>query len=188
MSYLSRPVGAYLFGLYSDKKGRKYPLITSSFLMGLSTIAIGLIPSYQQIGIIAPILLLIFRLIQSLSISGEFNNSSIFLMEHNPAQQTIAGSWIGMASSAGMFVGGLIAVIIGLTSNLWSWRVAYIAIGVTSLLLMLLRYKLQESPLFININKKNLSDFSLKKMFFDHKKGLLKIACISAFMSVYIYT
>ncbi|WP_077216761.1 MFS transporter, partial [Piscirickettsia litoralis] len=176
ISYLSRPLGGLLFGLYADKHGRRSPLIISSLLIGLATIAIGCIPSYQHIGLLAPILLLIFRLVQSLAISGEFNNSAIYLMEHNPKRTTLAGSWIGTASSAGMFVGGLIAVLVSASHHPHSWRLAYIVIGCLSLLLMLLRKRLLESPSYQQMlltQPKTSHQAVLSQLIKHHQLGLI---------------
>ncbi|MCF6767278.1 MFS transporter [Thiotrichales bacterium 19S11-10] len=189
ISYLARPLGALCFGLYSDFKGRKSPLLYSAFFLGLSTICIGLIPSYQSIGILAPILLLGFRLIQSFAISGEFNNAAIFLMEHTPRKKILAGSIIGMASSCGMFLGGLCALLVDLIHTENSWRYLYICIGIITFILMHLRYKLSESPIFINyineIEKQQSNSFW--QLIKENKTSLYKIAVIASFMSVYIY-
>ncbi|MCF6775146.1 MFS transporter [Thiotrichales bacterium 19X7-9] len=190
ISYLARPLGALFFGLYSDYQGRKQPLLLSALFIGLATIGIGVIPSYQAIGILAPILLLGFRLIQSFAISGEFNNSAIFLMEHTPRRQILAGSFIGFASSLGMFIGGLFAATVGWFNSELSWRSAYIIVGILTFFFMLLRTKLQESPIFLQYinqlkDQKSLPFITLLK---QHKLGLLKIAAVASFMSVYIYT
>ena len=190
ISYISRPIGGLIFGVYSDVKGRKKPLIISAMLMALATIGIGLIPSYEMIGVWAPILLLICRLIKSMAVAGEFNNSSIFLMEHAKSKKTLAGSWIGVASSAGMFTGSVIAYIVSTVSYTNSWQIAFILVGISSLVIMVFRQSLKESPEFIvytenkNTNKKKVSMYS---SFMSQKDGLLKIAIIASFLCVYIY-
>ncbi|MCF6765413.1 MFS transporter [Thiotrichales bacterium 19S3-7] len=190
ISYLARPLGALFFGLYSDYRGRKQPLLFSAFFIGIATIAIGLIPSYQTIGILAPILLLGFRLIQSFAISGEFNNSAIFLMEHTPKKQVLAGSFIGFASSLGMFIGGIFAALVGSFQSDLSWRSAYIIVGILTFIFMLLRTKLQESPIFLHYIEQLKTHKSLPfmRLLKQYKLGLLKIAAVASFMSVYIYT
>ncbi|WP_034413989.1 hypothetical protein [Candidatus Photodesmus blepharus] len=99
--------------------------------MGLATIGIGLIPSYETVGIISPSLLLFFRFIQSTAVAGEFNNSSIFLIERSKKR-----SWIGVASSSDMFTGILITYIVNTTSYEYAWRIEFISVGVISLILM----------------------------------------------------
>lgn len=191
ISYLARPLGALCFGFYSDFLGRKKPLIFSALIIGFATIGIGIIPSYQTIGILAPSLLLGFRLLQSFAISGEFNNSAIFLIEHIPTRSLLAGSLIGMASSAGMFFGSLLAFITGFfDAPALSWRIIYISIGIISFLLMLLRTKLQESPVFLAYLKelKSGERISFLTLIKQYKIGLIQIAAIASFMSVYIYT
>lgn len=190
VSYISRPIGGLIFGVYSDVKGRKKPLIISAMLIALATIGIGLIPSYEMIGVWAPILLLICRLIQSMAVAGEFNNSSIFLMEHARSKKTLAGSWIGVASSAGMFTGSVIAYIVSTVSYTNSWQIAFILVGISSLVTMVFRRSLIETPAFIvytenkNTKKKRVSMYS---SFMSQKDGLLKIAIIASFLCVYIY-
>lgn len=191
ISYLARPLGGLIFGLYSDSNGRKFPLIVSAFLIAISTIGIGLIPSYQSIGILAPILLLFFRLLQSFSVAGEFNNASIFLMEHATTKKTLAGSFIGMASSAGMFIGGLFAYLISLSPNDdISWRYAYIIVGIFSFFMMLFRQRLTESPIYLELRKSKKTNDKLNILYTlkNHFSGIIKIFILASFMSVYIYT
>ncbi|WP_108652724.1 MFS transporter [Dongshaea marina] len=190
IAYLSRPVGGLLFGLMADRKGRRKPLIYSSLLVGLATIGIGLLPGYATIGIASPILLLVCRLIQSIAVSGEFNNSSIFLIEHAARYKTLAGSWVGTASSAGMFSGGLIAYLLSLSSYPHSWRFAFILVGVASLIIMLMRKSLEETPDYIHYRQqaRAVQPPSFRKLAYHHREGLLRIAIIAAFLSIYIYT
>jgi len=80
--FIMRPIGGLFFGYIGDRKGRKSALFLSLFLMGTATFLMGMIPTYNTIGIVAPILLLICRLTQGLAVSGEFNGAAIFLIEH----------------------------------------------------------------------------------------------------------
>lgn len=187
ISYIGRPLGGLLFGYYADKRGRRPPLIISAFLIAFATMGIGLIPSYAQIGIIAPILLLICRFIQSISVAGEFNNASIYLIEHAQKRKILAGSWVGTAASAGMFTGGLIAYILSQIDYQDAWRFAFITAGILSLVIMCFRTTLSESPQFSPPSTQNNSP-SLYQQLTKHKLGLLKIAVIAAFMCLYIYT
>ncbi|MGJ3495456.1 Proline porter II [Piscirickettsia salmonis] len=197
ISYLGRPLGGLIFGLYADKHGRRAPLILSAVLIGITTIGIGCIPSYQHIGIFAPILLLSLRLLQSFAISGEFNNAAIYLMEHNPIYTTLAGSWIGTASSAGMFIGGMTAVLVSTSHFPQSWRFAYIMVGVVALIVMLLRKRLLESPAYQQylIDSAQAHSYSIPvpehpliRLLKYHKVSLIKITLMAAFLNVYIYT
>ncbi|CAH0538545.1 MFS transporter [Vibrio marisflavi] len=189
ISYIGRPLGGIVFGLYADKKGRRKPLIFSSLLAGIATAAIGVIPSYGQIGMFAPALLLVCRLAQSFAVSGEFNNSSIFLIEHASKNRILAGAWIGTAASAGMFFGGGVAYLVSLSSNPNMWQVAFIAVGVISIALACFRKQLAESPEFVQMKAKNSGHGSkIFSQLAKHKIGVFKIAIIGAFLCVYVYT
>ncbi|MCL9779892.1 MFS transporter [Vibrio sp. S4M6] len=189
ISYIGRPLGGLVFGLYADKKGRRKPLIFSSLLAGVATAGIGLIPSYGHIGMLAPALLLVCRLAQSFAVSGEWNNSSIFLIEHAQKNRVLAGAWIGTAGSAGMFFGGVVAYLVSLSSHPNSWQIAFVSIGLLSIVLASFRKQLSESPEFVEFKKTRAS--SNTKIFHTlskHKLGVFKIATIAAFLCVYIYT
>ncbi|WP_299492920.1 MFS transporter [uncultured Shewanella sp.] len=187
ISYIGRPLGGLLFGYYADKKGRRPPLIISAFLIALATIGIGLIPSYQYIGIMAPILLLLCRFIQSIAVAGEFNNASIYLIEHANKHKILAGSWVGTAASAGMFTGGLMAYTISQITYSEAWRLAFIITGIVSLTIMLFRTSLSESPQYTSmLVQKNTR--TIFQELSSHKGRLFNIAVIAAFMCLYIYT
>lgn len=189
ISYIGRPLGGLVFGVYADKKGRRKPLILSSLLAGIATAAIGVIPSYGQIGMLAPALLLLCRLAQSFAVSGEFNNSSIFLIEHATKNRTLAGAWIGTAASAGMFFGGGVAYLVSLSSHPNMWQVAFIAVGLISIALACFRKQLSESPEFVQMKAKNSAQGSkIFSQLAKHKLGVFKIAVIGAFLCVYVYT
>ncbi|CAJ0679429.1 Proline/betaine transporter [Ralstonia mannitolilytica] len=83
VSFITRPVGAIVLGLYADKKGRKAALTLSILLMIVGTLAIALMPSYQQIGIVAPIAILLARLVQGFAVGGEFGSATAFMVEHS---------------------------------------------------------------------------------------------------------
>ncbi|WP_299004505.1 MFS transporter [uncultured Shewanella sp.] len=187
ISYLGRPCGGFIFGYFADKHGRRLPLIISSFLIGISTISIGLIPSYQQLGVIAPLLLLLCRLVQSIAVAGEFNNASIYLIEHAKKHKILAGSWVGTAATAGMFTGCLIAFVLSQSASMGNWRLAFIITGIISLIIMIFRSYLTESPQFVK-QKLKIQSLSLYQQTLKHKRGLLKIGLIAAFMCLYIYT
>lgn len=188
-AYLIRPVSSLMFGYFSDRIGRKPPMIIAMVLMGLSTLLIGMLPTYNEIGLLSPILLLICRILQSISVSGEFQSSAIFLMEHETKNKAFAGSLIIASASGGMFVGGLVASIISSTSNIdLYWRIPFIATGVVTIALSILRTKIQETPVFTQMQRAGRLDknpiSSLKK----HKNEIFNIIAVSAFVCVFVYT
>lgn len=124
LGYLMRPAGAIYFGYIGDKFGRRSALQSSILLMGLASMAIGLLPTYSQIGLLAPLLLTLFRCLQGFAVSGEFNGSAIYLIEHANNKPCRAGSWTGLAAALGMMFGSLMAIIISLPlMPSWSWRI-----------------------------------------------------------------
>lgn len=190
LSYISRPIGGIIFGFFADKTGRRKPLIISSIIVGIATIAIGMLPGYSNVGALSPLLLLLCRLVQSFAVSGEFNNASIFLIEHANRNKVLAGSWVGAASSGGMFLGAIIAYLVRLSDVDYAWRIAFITIGCLSIILALFRRQLIETPEFLKIIQNRIEGdhvnifFTLSK----HKIGIFKIFSIAAFLCVYIYT
>src|SRR5919205_1230197 len=89
VGYVARPVGALVLGHFGDTHGRKNVLILCMFLMGLSTMAVGLLPTYQQVGVLAPVLLVILRLIQGFAVAGEISGASSMILEHAPCGRRI---------------------------------------------------------------------------------------------------
>jgi MHS family proline/betaine transporter-like MFS transporter len=188
--FLMRPIGGVLFGYIGDRKGRKKALFLSLLLMGCSTLFMGLIPTYQTAGIFAPLLLLFCRLLQGLAVSGEFNGAAIFLIEHNTSKYpTLAGSWVGMAAAIGMLLGAVAATLVSLNGMpTWSWRVPFLIAFISCLIANYLRYRLLETPLFVNMTKQpNLPVFPLKEIFSHYKLPFLKNVALAGALSVYIY-
>jgi MHS family proline/betaine transporter-like MFS transporter len=134
--FLMRPLGSLLFGHIGDKKGRKLALTASVGMMAVPTFLIGAIPTYQQIGITASVLLLVLRLLQGLSVGGEYTTSSIFLVEGSAAgRRGFLGSFIPFGACGGVLLGSAIgaAVTTFLDSaavESWGWRVPFL-IGVS---------------------------------------------------------
>ncbi|MFZ9034980.1 MAG: MFS transporter [Francisellaceae bacterium] len=192
ISYLSRPFGGFIFGAFSDLIGRKKPLLISGLIMALSTLLISVIPDFDAIGFAAPLLLLLLRFLQGVAAAGEFNNSAILLMEYSARKRTLAGSWTGFASSAGMFIGSLIALICMRYFSSQSWRVAYAVVGVLSLFIFFMRRRILESPKYLAHQATEKSSPRLSTLFSEiintAKSATLIIIVVSAFMSVYIYT
>ncbi len=149
-----RPLGAVIFGVLGDKVGRKYTFLATLTLMGLSTAAIGLLPTYTQAGIWAPILLVSMRLMQGLALGGEYGGAAIYVAEHAPAgKRGLYTSWI-QASVVGGFVLSLIVVLLCRLSmdkaafETWGWRIPFLLSIVMLAISLYVRLKLAESPVF----------------------------------------
>ncbi|MBS0285766.1 MAG: MFS transporter [Proteobacteria bacterium] len=181
--YLMRPLGAIVFGHIGDSIGRKKALMISLFIMGGATFTIGCLPTYQQIGVLAPFILLIMRMLQGFAISGEYNGAGIFLVEKigqkNPC---LAGSWISASAAFGMVLGGIAAFATSLPSApLWAWRVPFLLGGTSCFVGFWLRATITEAKTHPPVT------LPLMQVFKQHKKSLSIVAAIAAFTGIFVY-
>jgi MFS family permease len=149
-----RPLGAIIFGIIGDRLGRKGAFLATVSLMGASTFLIGLLPTYATAGIVSPILLILFRILQGVALGGEYGGAAIYVAEHSPNERrgAITG-WIQITASFGVIAGLL--VILGTRTAVgeeafldWGWRVPFLVSVVLLIISVWLRYKLSESPAF----------------------------------------
>lgn len=149
-----RPFGALIFGRLGDLIGRKYTFLITMTLMGVGTFFIGLLPSYATLGILAPILLIGFRLVQGLALGGEYGGAAIYVAEHAPPDQRgYYTSWIQTTATLGLFMALLL--ILGIRTLMgeqafgeWGWRIPFLLSAVLLVISIWIRLKLNESPLF----------------------------------------
>ncbi|CAI3935394.1 glycine betaine/L-proline transporter ProP [Commensalibacter papalotli (ex Botero et al. 2024)] len=152
--FLVRPIGGIFFGILGDKYGRQKILSITIIIMSISTFAIGLIPSYQTIGILAPILLLICKLAQGFSVGGEYSGAAIFVAEYAPDRRRgFLGSWLDFGSIAGFVLGaGIVVIISSIIGNEniieWGWRVPFFLALPLGFVGIYLRHQLEETPAF----------------------------------------
>ena len=131
--YFARPVGGVIFGHIGDRYGRKTVLVWSVSLMGLSTFAIGLLPTYAQLGAGAAALLVMLRILQGISVGGEYTGSITFVLEHTkPNHRGLATSWIGVGASLGFLIGsgvGTLMTVFFSPDDLtgWAWRLPFLS-------------------------------------------------------------
>ena len=181
-AFIARPVGGWLFGRQADLNGRRKPMVFSAALMGLATIGICLLPGYSQIGLFATWGLLVLRMAQGLALGGEINTSAMFLVEHHPKNPLIAGSLVAASGALGMFMGGMLAVLVQSTTITWLWRIIFALVGGISLWVCRKRKQLQESPEF------RYEETQKQPLLWRlHWKGLLNIAVVGAYVSVTVY-
>ncbi|HEX7941180.1 MAG TPA: MFS transporter, partial [Gemmatimonadaceae bacterium] len=152
--FAMRPFGALVFGRLGDLVGRKYTFLVTILIMGMSTFIVGVLPSYARIGIAAPVILILLRLLQGLALGGEYGGAATYVAEHAPhGKRGVYTSWIQTTATLGLFLSLL--VILGCRLWLgteefeaWGWRIPFL----TSLALLgvsvWIRLKLNESPLF----------------------------------------
>ncbi|MDA0939170.1 MAG: MFS transporter [Proteobacteria bacterium] len=150
VGFMMRPFGGIIFGHIGDKIGRKKALTISIIGMALSTFAISILPSYESVGVLAPILLIIIRLIQGICIGGEGAGSAIFILEHLEGYKT---GLIGSIVMASNMIGTLLAMLVGLvivnfTDDDFSWRYGFMLGSIMGFVGLHLRRKLAETPVF----------------------------------------
>ncbi len=164
ISFIARPIGGIVWGHYGDKLGRKRILILTIILMSLGTFLIGLIPSYATIGMAAPLLLLLCRLLQGFSASGEYAGASLFIAEHAPkSRRGLLVSVVPASTAAGLLLGALTAA--GLEFSLtedalhsWGWRIPFLVSGPLGLIALYLRLKLEDTPSFQELDHEKPQD------------------------------
>jgi MFS family permease len=181
-----RPLGALVFGRSGDAHGRKGAFLVTMMVMGLATFAIGLLPDYEQIGIFAPILLIICRILQGFALGGEYGGAAIYVAEHSP--QNARGfntSWIQTSAALGLFsalgVILLVRTVVGEEAfQDWGWRLPFMLSLALLAVSMWIRLQLQESPAFTRMKEEGAqSKAPFKEAFAEWKS--LKIVLIVLF-------
>lgn len=157
VGYLARPLGAIVFSHWGDRYGRKISFIVTVIIMAIATFGIGLLPGYEQIGILAPLALAILRLLQGFSFAGEFSGAVTYLYETVPArQQGSSVAWLGAGTMAGVLMGvlmhsALVAVISEQQLLEWGWRIPFLLGGSLGGVSYLMRRRFVESSEFTAI-------------------------------------
>jgi MFS family permease len=182
--FIVRPFGALVFGRLGDIVGRKYTFLLTLILMGGSTFAIGLIPSYESIGFLAPILVLILRLLQGLALGGEYGGAATYVAEHSPANKRgFYTSWIQTTATLGLFVslGVILITRHSLDSDLqtsiakfndWGWRIPFLVSILLVIVSIYIRLKMNESPMFSKLKREGKTSVNPLKESFVHKANL----------------
>lgn len=154
VAFLVRPLGGFVFGPLGDRFGRQRILAITMLTMALGTFAIGVLPGYAQIGIWAPILLLVARLVQGFSTGGEYGGATTFVSEFSPDRRRgFMASWLEFGTLAGYALGA--AVVTVLTATLsqeallsWGWRIPFLAAAPLGIIGLYLRFKLEDTPAY----------------------------------------
>lgn len=170
--FVVRPFGALFFGRLGDIIGRKYTFMATLLLMGGSTFLIGCIPSYETIGFLAPLLVLILRLLQGLALGGEYGGAATYVAEHAPAgEKGYWTSWIQTTATVGLFISLMVilatkSVLSAEDFDLWGWRVPFWVSVVMVGISYLIRKNMDESPIFEKAKKEGtISTNPLKESF-----------------------
>jgi len=164
--FLVRPFGAIVFGRIGDLVGRKYTFLVTIVVMGSATALVGFLPTYETMGMVAPILLVSLRLAQGLALGGEYGGAATYVAEHAPdGKRGSATSWIQTTATVGFF---LALVIIGICRwsmdpkvfTSWGWRVPFILSIILLGISVYIRLKLQESPVFLRMKRRGKTSLS----------------------------
>lgn len=154
VGYVARPIGALVLGHWGDTHGRKHVLIVCMFLMGFSTVAVGLLPTYDQVGLLAPALLVLMRLIQGFAVAGEISGASSMILEHAPfgrrgyyASFTLQGVQAGQILAAAVFL-PLAHYMPREDFNTWGWRIPFLLSFIVIVAGWIIRREVEETPAF----------------------------------------
>ena len=160
VGFVMRPLGSILFGIYGDRVGRRAALSVVIFMMAISTLLIGLLPTYAEVGILAPILLTLIRLLQGLSAGGEWGGSTAYLVEFAPpGRRGFIGSWQQVSVGAGFLLGSLSAALISQMLSpsdvaAYGWRIPFLLGVVVGGVGAYLRWSLSDTPSFLDIEER----------------------------------
>jgi metabolite-proton symporter len=197
LAFVARPLGAALFGHFGDRKGRKATLVAALMTMGPSTVAIGLLPTYQSIGILAPLLLALFRFGQGLGLGGEWGGAVLLATENAPKGKK---AWYGMFPQLGAPIGFFFStgIFLLLTKTLsdkqffdYGWRIPFIASALLVGVGLYVRLKLTETPEFLKVlEQQEQVKVPVKEVFIKHTKAIIlgTFATVTTFLLFYLMT
>src|ERR1022692_2701599 len=186
VGYVARPIGAFFLGHWGDTHGRKTVLLVCMFLMGFSTMAVGLLPTYQQVGVWAPILLVVLRLIQGFAVAGEISGASSMILEHAPfgrrgffASFTLQGVQAGQILAAAVFL-PLAHYLPDEAFNTWGWRVPFLLSFFVIVAGYVIRREVEETPAFAEEGAHGeVPRAPIVEAFKFHWKDMLRVVCMA---------
>jgi MHS family proline/betaine transporter-like MFS transporter len=180
ISFFVRPLGGFVWGHIGDRLGRRTALSLSILIMSGATFCIALIPSYSLIGVGAPIILLVIRVIQGFSAAGEYAGASAFLVEYAPANRRgMYAAVVPASTAAGLLLGSLLAAVLSLVLNDqqmadWGWRLPFLLAAPMGLIGRYIRTRLEDTPAFRELAKEDKVDHApVKDMFARHWRSLV---------------
>jgi MFS family permease len=186
VGYVARPIGAFVLGHWGDTHGRKTVLLLCMFLMGFSTMAVGFLPTYQQVGMLAPALLVLFRLVQGFAVAGEISGASSMILEHAPfgrrgfyASFTLQGVQAGQILAAAVFL-PLAYYLPTEAFNTWGWRVPFLLSALVIIAGYIIRREVDETPAFAEEGAHNaVPRAPIVEAFKYHWQDMLRVVCMS---------
>ncbi|GLY69695.1 MFS transporter [Amycolatopsis taiwanensis] len=194
VSFALRPIGAFVFGHLGDRIGRKTTLTVVILMMSGATFILGLLPSYGTIGLLAPILLIVCRLVQGLAAGGEFGSAAAYMAEYSPRRHRGFGvSWIEVGSLMGFLLASLTVVALNAfvtddQIHSWGWRIPFLITGVLGVIGFYIRQRLEDTPEFQELEEKDKAQGSpVKEVLRRHPRQLLQAAGMQILMNVTFY-
>jgi MFS family permease len=186
--FLVRPFGAIVFGHLGDLIGRKFTFMLTLLLMGSATFIVGLLPGYETLGTLAPVLLVLMRVVQGLALGGEYGGAATYIAEHAPdGKRGLYTSWIQTTATMGIVLALFVILMCRLgfgepTFADWGWRVPFLISAILVLLSIYIRLKLEESPLFARLREQGKASANPAKESFTSGKnwGLILLALFGA--------
>ena len=192
--FLCRPFGGILFGYFGDTRGRAKTLRISIFIITLSTLFIGIIPSYEEVGLLSPVLFILLRLMQGLSIGGEYSGIMIYLAESAPPNKRgLMTSLAAMGANLGFLLATITLMLLHFffteaTITHWAWRLPFLFIGLPGSLIIYYRFRLSETPVYSQLQKKHcLTSFPFMAAIKLAPYQLLKILGLTCMGSTFYY-
>ena len=186
VGYVARPIGAVVLGHWGDTHGRKTVLILCMFLMGFSTMAVGFLPTYQQVGVLAPVLLVVLRLIQGFAVAGEISGASSMILEHAPfgrrgfyASFALQGVQAGQILAAAVFL-PLAHYMPEEAFNTWGWRIPFLLSFFVIIAGYVIRRKVDETPAFAEESEHGeLPKAPIIQAFKNSWRDMLRVVCMA---------
>ena len=197
IAFFARPIGSVVFGHYGDKIGRKTTLVVALLTMGVSTVAIGFLPTYASIGIAAPLLLMLFRFGQGLGLGGEWGGAVLLAIENAPPGKR---AWYGMFPQLGAPIGLLLSggTFLLLSDTLteeqffdYGWRIPFIASAALVVVGFYIRLKITETPSFLaSLETKKMVEIPMMELLKSYKRELVfgTLAAVTTFVTFYFMT
>jgi len=190
--FIMRPIGAAVFGWFGDRYGRARTMQISVTMMALPTLLLGMLPSYQQAGLLAPALLVLVRLLQGLSVGGEFSSSATYLVETAPAgKRGLTGSWANIGSMTGSLLGVAAAALVTITFDAktlddWAWRLPFLGGAILGIAAISIRRNLHNSERFRQHHEGREETSPLLQAFTTNRREtLLALAFASSYGTCY---
>ncbi len=193
IAFLLRPVGGIVFGKIGDKLGRKVVLTFTIIMMAISTLIIGLLPTYDQIGVWAPILLLLARILQGFSVGGEYAGAMVYIAESSPDNKRIRlGSGLEIGTLSGYIVASILVTVLFWTlsdaqMNSWGWRIPFFLSAPIGLIGLYLRTHLEETPIFENDIADQKDQLSVIEIIKQYKRDILLCIVFVVFFNITNY-